>query len=80
MWNIGSVGDVFVGVCGCDSGDGMETSSVFKRSRWNGENSYLPGTETNRDPDGGFSRVRPLHCTSVGLTLAIIPNVDNSGA
>ena len=25
-------------------------------------------------------RVRPFHCTSVGLTLAITPNAGNSGA
>jgi hypothetical protein len=24
--------------------------------------------------------VRPFHCTEVGLTPAIIPNADNSGA
>ena len=42
--------------------------------------SYLPGAEINRDHEGGFSRARPLHCTSEGLTSMIIPNVDNSGA
>jgi hypothetical protein len=29
---------------------------------------------------GGSPRVRPFHCTEVGLTPAIIPNADNSGA
>jgi hypothetical protein len=29
---------------------------------------------------GGSPRVRPFHCTEVGLTSAIIPNADNSGA
>jgi hypothetical protein len=32
-----------------------------------------------RDQQGGFPRVRPFHCTEVGLTPAIIPNADNSG-
>ena len=32
-----------------------------------------------RDHEGGTSRVRPGHCTTTWLTLAIIPNVDNSG-
>ena len=43
-------------------------------------NSYLPGWEVNRDHEGGSSRARPFHCTSVGLTPAIISNVDNSTA
>ena len=34
----------------------------------------------HRDPSGGSSRVRPFHCTSVGLTFAITPNVGDSGA
>ena len=33
----------------------------------------------NRDRHGGSPRARPLHCTTVGLTLAIFPNVDDSG-
>ena len=33
-----------------------------------------------RDPEGGAPRVRPFHCTQVGLTLAIAPNVGDSGA
>ena len=33
----------------------------------------------HRDHEGGSPRARPFHCTSVGLTPAIIPNVDNSG-
>ena len=32
-----------------------------------------------RDQQGGSSRRRPFHCTSVGLTPAITPNVGNSG-
>ncbi len=33
----------------------------------------------NLDQEGGSSRVRPYHCTTAGLTLAINPNVINSG-
>ena len=32
-----------------------------------------------RDHEGGSPRARPFHCTSVGLTPAITPNVGNSG-
>ena len=32
------------------------------------------------DHQGGSPRSRPFHCTSVGLTPAIIPNVDYSSA
>ena len=42
--------------------------------------SYLPGVEVNHDHEGGSSRVRPFHCTSVGLTPTITPNVGNSNA
>ena len=34
----------------------------------------------HRDHEGGSPRVRPYHCTSVRLTLAITPNVGDSGA
>ena len=34
----------------------------------------------DRDRLGGSPRMRPLHCTTVGLTPAIIPNVNDSGA
>jgi hypothetical protein len=37
-------------------------------------------SDRGRDQQGGFPRVRPFHCTEVGLTPAIIPNADNSGA
>ena len=40
--------------------------------------AYLPGVEVNRDQEGGSSRVRPFHCTTVGLTPTITPNVGNS--
>ena len=33
----------------------------------------------NHDHEGGSSRARPFHCTTVGLTLAINPNVIYSG-
>ena len=49
----------------------------FKTVIWS---AYLPGMEVNRDHQGGSSRVRPFHCTSVGLTPAITPNVGNSNA
>ena len=42
--------------------------------------SILTWHRGDRDRLGGSPRVRPLHCTSVGLTAAIIPNVDDSGA
>ena len=42
--------------------------------------SILTWHRRHRDPSGGSSRVRPFHCTSVGLTFAITPNVGDSGA
>ena len=42
--------------------------------------AYLPGTEVNGDPQGRSSRARLYHCTPVWLTLAIAPNVGDSGA
>jgi len=42
--------------------------------------AYLPGTGDYRDPWGGSPRVRPSHCTPVGLTFAIAPNAGDSGA
>ena len=44
------------------------------------QSSYLPGTKVNRDHEGGSFRVRPFHCTSVGLTPTIASNVGNSSA
>ena len=32
------------------------------------------------DHEGRDSRMSPFHCTKVGMTPAIIPNVDNSSA
>ena len=40
--------------------------------------AYLPGRGVNRDQLGGSPRARPFHCTTVGLTLAIAPNVGDS--
>ena len=42
--------------------------------------AYLPGTGDSVINFGGAPRARPFHCASVGLTLAITPNVGNSGA
>jgi hypothetical protein len=42
--------------------------------------SYLPGVEVNHDQEGGSSKVRLFHCTSVELTLTITPNVGNLNA
>ncbi len=39
---------------------------------------YLPGVEVNHAQEGGSSRVRPGHCTTVVLTPTITPNVGNS--
>ena len=50
------------------------------KCKLNTGSAYLPGVEVNRDHEGGSSRVRPFHCTSVGLTPAITPNVGNSNA
>ena len=41
--------------------------------------AYLPGVGVNHDQQGGSPKVRPYHCTTAGLTLAINPNVVNSG-
>ena len=40
----------------------------------------LTWTREYRDQLGGFPRMRPFHCTSVGLTPAITPNVGDSGS
>jgi hypothetical protein len=33
--------------------------------------------EVNHDQGGGSSKVRPGHCTAVGLTSTIIPNLSH---
>ena len=53
---------------------------LARGQKWPVNSSYLPGVEVNRDHEGGSSRVRPFHCTSVGLTPTITPNVGNSNA
>ena len=40
--------------------------------------AYLPDAGGNCDHEGSPLRVRPSHCTSIGLTPAITPNVGNS--
>ena len=48
---------------------------------WSGSHlSILTWHRGYRDPLGGSPIVRPFHCTSVGLTDAIAPNVGDSGA
>lgn len=42
--------------------------------------SILTWHRRNLDQEGGSPRARPYHCTSVWLTLAITPNVGDSGA
>ena len=42
--------------------------------------SYLPGVEVNHDQEGGSSKARLFHCTSVELTLTITPIVGNLNA
>jgi len=50
------------------------------RLAYSSRKAYLPGVEVNHDQEGGSSRARPGHCTSVGLTPTITPNVGNSNA
>lgn len=47
---------------------------------WVPKSSILTWHRGDRDRQGGSPRARPLHCTTLRLTLAIIPNVDDSGA
>jgi hypothetical protein len=54
--------------------------SVHGESKAGQNKAYLPGVEVNHDQEGGSSRVRPGHCTAVGLTPTITPNVGNSNA
>ena len=57
-----------------------ENSAPTCATAKNPSNSYLPGRGVNRDHEGGSPRARPFHCTPVGLTPAISPNVGNSTA
>ena len=45
-----------------------------------GRSSILTWHRRYLDHEGGSPKSRPFHCTSVGLTLAITPNVGDSGA
>ena len=62
----------------------LERTTSLEQSQANDQrsdsqsNSYLPDEGLHRDHVGGGPRARPDHCTSAGLTPAIIPNVDNS--
>ena len=56
----------------------LEQSATKDNSQVAKSNSYLPDEGLHRDHAGGGPRARPDHCTSAGLTPAIIPNVDNS--
>ena len=49
-----------------------------KRATPQTKHTYLV-QETNVDHQGRSPRVRPYHCTPVGLTFAIAPNVGDSG-
>ena len=42
--------------------------------------AYLPGSETDRDQEGGVSTARPIHCTPGGLTRTTTPNRGGSRA
>ena len=60
------------------------TSSCLKvwykvRCRWP-VNFILTWRRGRRDQQGGSLRMRPRHCTPLGLRPAISPNVGNSGA
>lgn len=49
------------------------------RSVLRGQKGILTWHRGNHDHEGGTPRARLNHCTSVLLTLAITPNVGNSG-
>ena len=56
----------------------FEQSRAVEKAGKSDRNSYLPDEGLHRDHVGGGPRTRLGHCTSAGLTPAIIPNVDNS--
>ena len=56
----------------------FEYKTAEERPGESDRNSYLPDEGLHRDHVGGGPRTRLGHCTSAGLTPAIIPNVDNS--
>ena len=61
----------------------LPTKFILIASIWRCERastSILTWHRRNLDQEGGSSRARPFHCTSNWLTLAITPNVGDSGA
>ena len=55
-------------------------SCLLDKSLCSWHRSILTWHRGHRDHEGGSPRARPFHCTSIGLTLAITPNVGDSGA
>jgi len=76
--------------------DGLNDRGAFTRMRMYGvhtsvkckcifgvswpQSSILTWRRRYPDPQGGSPMARPIHCTSDGLTYAIFPNVEDSGA
>ena len=60
--------------------NGRNGASVEHVAGPNCANSYLPGSETDRDQEGGVSTARPIHCTPGGLTRTTTPNRGGSRA
>ena len=54
------------------------TDPLQERATPETKHTYLV-QETNVDHQGRSPRLRPFHCTPVGLTSAIAPNVGDSG-
>ena len=56
----------------------VRQSWYINESAW-ADNFILTLRRGRRDQEGGSLRMRPLHCTPLGLKPAISPNVGNSG-